>query len=74
MENKIYAICKMVKDITNEEFKDCRTIADDQLNYTHPFLHATAKKQRDLGKHNHAVLDALQALKAVIDSGEDLVD
>ena len=74
MDNKIFTICDLIKNITDEEFKDCRAIADNQLNYISPLRPATQAKQNALGEHNHEVLDALQALKVIIERGKDLVD
>ena len=72
MDNKIFTICDLVRNITDEEIQECRAIANEQINWTHPFKHAFAKWQHDLGEYNHRVIDAVINLKSVIDSGADL--
>ena len=71
-ENKIYDICIKVTQITDEEIKELRDIANGQMAYHNPLRMATTGKQNALGRHNMAVLDALLNLKEVIASGANL--
>ena len=73
-ENKIYDICIKVTQITDEEIKEIRGIAEGQMAYFSPLRMATTGKQNELGRHNMAVLDALLKLKDVIESGAHLSD
>ena len=70
--NKIYGICIAVRQVTDAEIQELRELAQAQMEYHNPLKMATTAKENALGRHNHAVLDALLNLKAVIESGESI--
>ena len=71
-KNKIYEICEMVLEITDEEIKEIRDIAEGQKSYIHPLKLATQRWQHQLGEHNDRVIDALINLKTEIEKGADI--
>jgi len=44
----------------------------EQLDYTHPFKHATARRQHDFGEHNRKVNEALKNMREVISAGRNI--
>lgn len=65
---KVNKVCRAVKNITEEDFKVVLDMAKEQTEYIHPLKMATASKLNDTGDHNLRVIEALQNLKAVIES------
>lgn len=61
-------ICIDVRQITDAEIEELRKMANGQCEYHNPLRMATTCRQRKLGEHNHAVLDALVNLKKVIEA------
>ena len=71
-KNKIYEICEKVLQVTDEEIKEIRDIAEGQRLYLHPLKLATQHWQHQLGEHNDRVLDALINLKTELEKGADI--
>lgn len=71
-ENKIYKICEMVLEVTDEEIKEIRDIAEGQKLYLNPLKMNTSHWQHQLGEHNDRVIDALINLKTEIEKGADI--
>lgn len=69
---KIDSVCKSVLAISEKDFREAEETATQQQAYTHPFKHATAKWQHDLGEYNAKVLVALRELQRVIREGENI--
>jgi hypothetical protein len=65
---KVNKVCKAVKNLTEEDFKAVLDMAKEQTEYIHPLKMATASRLNDTGTHNFKVVEALQNLKAVIES------
>lgn len=70
---KIDSVCKSLLAISEKDFREAEKTAQQQREYVHPFKHATAKWQHELGEHNAKVLAALRELQRVIREGERIV-
>ena len=72
--NKINKICRLVLTITDEDFAEMQKVIDGQLSYQHPLKMATVGYQRDLGRHNAAVIAKLKELIDVINQGRNITE
>lgn len=70
--NELNKVCKAVLKLTDEDFSEMETIANDQLAFFSPLRMATMGRQRELGKHNLEVLAALKTLREIIKQGANI--
>ena len=63
---KVDSLCKKVLLLTNEEISECKEMAREQFNYSHPFKHATARKFNELGEHNLKVISEIKNLREIL--------
>lgn len=66
MSNKINEICRTILTISDEEIPEMREIIEGQKNYSHPFKHATQRRQNLLGKANELVLNSVIETKRLL--------
>jgi hypothetical protein len=64
--NKVNKICKSILKLTDEDFKAIINLANDQINYIHPFKGAKQSQINKTGKYNYHVLFALKNLRQTI--------
>lgn len=68
----IYKISQNVLSITEEEFEELTEMANNQLNYCNALKPSTTQKQRELGKHNLTVINALFELQKILKKGGEI--
>ena len=61
---KIFKISKLVLSITDEEFEELETMAQEQCDYFNPLKCATTALQHALGAHNKRMIKCLRELTA----------
>lgn len=69
---EIFKISKLVLSITDEEFEELETMAQEQCDYINPLKCATTARQHALGKHNKKMVSCLRDLKNVLLSAKEL--
>ena len=71
--NKIDVLCCQALQITDQDIKDMRDIIEDQRDFMIPLMPATTEWQHQLADYNERVLEKVLELKALIVSGESIV-
>lgn len=64
--NIVFKISELVRQLTDEDFKEFEDTIKQQEEYYHPLKPATTQKQRDLAKHNKEMVECLKELKKLV--------
>ena len=68
---RIKKIADLVLSITDEEFQDLETMAQEQCDYVNPLKCATTARQHVLGEHNKKMISYLRDLKNTLLIGKE---
>ena len=60
---EIFKISKLVLAITDEEFEELESMAQEQCDYVNPLKCSTTAKRHALGEHNKKMISCLRDLK-----------
>lgn len=64
--NIAYEISELVRQLTDEDFKEFEETIKQQEEYYNPFKMATVNKQRELAEHNKKMVKCLKELKNLV--------
>lgn len=62
----VYKISELVRQLTDEDFKEFEEIIKQQEAYYNPLKMATVNKQRELAEHNKKMVNCLKELKKLV--------
>lgn len=64
--NIVYKISELIRQLTDEDFKEFEDIIQQQEAYNHPFKMGTAIRQRELAEHNKKMVNCLKELRELV--------
>ena len=64
--NIVYKISELVRQLTDEDFKEFEEMIKQQEAYYNPLKMATVNKQRELAEHNKKMVYYLKELKKLV--------
>lgn len=64
--NIVYKISELVRQLTDEDFKEFEETIKQQEAYYNPLKMATVNKQRELAEHNKKMVNCLKELKKLV--------
>ena len=64
--NIVYKISELVRQLTDEDFKEFEETIKQQEEYYNPLKMATVNKQRELAEHNKKMVKCLKELKNLV--------
>lgn len=66
MSNPIFTICRNIRKITEEHFKEVEYIGIKQSAWVHPLKGGQQKKINSLGNNNLSIVEHLKAIQGII--------
>ena len=64
--NVAYKISELVRQLTDDDFKEFEEIINQQEEYYNPLKMGTVNKQRELAEHNKKMVNCLKELKKLV--------
>ena len=64
--NIVYKISELVRQLTDDDFKEFKDIIKQQEEYYNPLKMGTVNKQRELSEHNKKMVICLKELKEIV--------
>ena len=64
--NVAYKISELVRQLTDDDFKEFEEIINQQGEYYNPLKMGTVNKQRELAEHNKKMVNCLKELKKLV--------
>lgn len=64
--NIVYKISELVRQLTDEDFKEFEEMIKQQEAYYNPLKMATVNIQRELAEHNKKMVNCLKELKKLV--------
>lgn len=64
--NVVYKISELVRQLTDEDFKEFEDIIIQQKEYYNPLKMETVNRQRELASHNEKMVKCLKELKELV--------
>lgn len=64
--NVVYKISELIRQLTDDDFKELENIIRQQEEYYNPLRMGTVNKQRELAKHNQKMVKCLKELKKMV--------
>lgn len=68
--NVVYKISELVRQLTDDDFKEFEETIKQQEEYYNPLKMGTVNKQRQLAEHNKKMVNCLKELKELVSKGE----
>lgn len=68
--NIVYKISELVRQLTDEDFKEFEDTIRQQEEYYNPLKMGTVNRQRELAEHNKKMVKCLKELKELVSKGE----
>lgn len=68
--NVVWKISELVRQLTDDDFKEFEEIIKQQEEYYNPLKMGTVNKQRQLAEHNKKMVNCLKELKELVSKGE----
>lgn len=68
--NVVYKISELVRQLTDNDFKEFEETIKQQEEYYNPLKMGTVNKQRQLAEHNKKMVNCLKELKELVSKGE----
>lgn len=67
--NVVYKISELVRQLTDDDFKEFEETIKQQEEYYNPLKMGTVNKQRQLAEHNKKMVNCLKELKELVSKG-----
>ena len=67
--NVVYKISELVRQLTDDDFKEFEETIKQQEEYYNPLKMETVNKQRQLAEHNKKMVNCLKELKELVSKG-----
>lgn len=64
--NIVYKISELIRQLTDDDFKEFEDIIKQQEEYYNPLKMGTVNRQRELAEHNKKMLNCLKELKELV--------
>lgn len=64
--NIVYKISELVRQLTDEDFKEFEDMVEGQKEYYNPLKMGTVNRQRELAEHNEKMMKCLKELKELV--------
>lgn len=64
--NIVYKISELIRQLTDDDFKEFEDIIKQQEEYYNPLKMGTVNKQRELAEHNKKMVICLKELKEIV--------
>jgi hypothetical protein len=64
--SKLNKICDLLLETTEQDFTNAEKLANECVNYSHPFRLERAAKIQNEGKHDLLILEKMKELKTLI--------
>lgn len=64
--NIVYKISELIRQLTDDDFKEFKDIIKQQEEYYNPLKMGTVNKQRELAEHNKKMVICLKELKEIV--------
>lgn len=64
--NVVYKISELVRQLTDDDFKELENMIKQQEEYYNPLRMGIVNKQRELAKHNQKMVKCLKELKKMV--------
>lgn len=64
--NIVYKISELIRQLTDDDFKEFEDIIKQQEKYYNPLKMGTVNEQRELAEHNKKILNCLKELKELV--------
>lgn len=64
--NIVYKISELIRQLTDDDFKEFEDIIKQQEEYYNPLKMGTVNRQRELAEHNKKMLNCLKEFKELV--------
>lgn len=68
--NVVWKISELVRQLTDDDFKEFEETIKQQEEYYNPLKMGTVNKQRQLAEHNKKMVNCLKEIKELVSKGE----
>ena len=64
--NIIYKISELIRELTDDDFKELEDMITNQKEYYNPLKMGTVNRQRELADHNEKMVNCLKQLRELV--------